>query len=78
MGKRLPFLSRCGQSFVLGLFHHDRTHQTSDFLTLGFSCFLACGALDAGVGGTGSGLGYEPQEMAAGSWGIYLPTPVSP
>lgn len=78
MGKKLPFLNLCGQYFVLGSFDHDRTHQTSDFLTLGFSCFLACGALDAGVGGMGSGVGCEPQEMAPGSWGIYLPTPVSP
>ena len=51
MGKRLPFLNHCGQYFVLGSFHHDRTHQTSDFLTLGFSCFLAGGALHAGGGG---------------------------
>jgi len=26
----------------------------------------------------GAGAGCEPQEMAPGSWGIYLPTPVSP
>lgn len=77
MGKRVPFLNCCGQYFILGSFHYDRTHQTSDFLTLGFSCFLACGSLDAGVGGTGSEVGCEPQEMAPGSWGIYLPAPVS-
>lgn len=42
---------------------HDGTHQTSDFLILGFNYLLTRGALDAGVGAQGRGWG-----VSHGKW----------